>query len=152
MTALPGVHRYLDAAGRAGLTRAVVSASSSTLSMLELAGLGPLVEVYMDADVIRSENIRTPPSPDVLLTACRRLDVCPAGRRHVHAQRGRRPRGPRGRADCHRCWPRIRRRVAARFGAQRVVPSLSVLLGSSLTGGDAMQWGGGVPPPHADAC
>ena len=75
--ALPGVHRYLDAAGRAGLARAVVSASSSTLSMLELAGLGPLVEVCVDADVIHTEKIRTPPSPDVLLTACRHLDVCP---------------------------------------------------------------------------
>ena len=76
-TALPGAHRYLDAAGRAGLTRAVVSASASTLSMLELAALDPLVEVYMDADVIRSENIRTPPSPEVLLAVCRRLDIRP---------------------------------------------------------------------------
>ena len=136
VTALPGVHRYLDAAGRAGLTRAVVSASASTLSMLELAALDPLIEVYMDAEVIRSENIRTPPSPEVLLAACRRLDVRPqdavtfthsaagvaaglaAGMTVVGVGHG---------ADAD---------LLRGFGAPRIVPSLSVLLAPSLTAGD----------------
>ena len=65
--ALPGVRRYLEAAGYAGLQRAVVSASASTLPMLELAALATLVETHVDADVIRSEGIRTPPAPDLLL-------------------------------------------------------------------------------------
>ena len=60
VTALPGVHRYLDAAGRAGLARAVISASASTLPMLELAGLAGLVEERMDASVLLGENIRAP--------------------------------------------------------------------------------------------
>ena len=77
VTALPGVRRYLEAAGHAGLKRAVVSASASTLPMLELAALATLVEAHVDADVIRSEGIRTPPAPDLLLAACRRLDVPP---------------------------------------------------------------------------
>ena len=136
VTALPGVHRYLDAAGRAGLTRAVVSASASTSAMLELAGLGGLVEVCMDADVIRSENIRTPPSPEVLLAACRRLDVSPqdavtfthsaagvaaglaAGMTVVGVGQG---------ADAE---------LLRGFGAPRIVPSLSLLLAPSLTAGD----------------
>ena len=63
VTALPGVHRYLDAAGRAGLARAVISASASTLPMLELAGLAGLVEERMDASVLLGENIRTAPLP-----------------------------------------------------------------------------------------
>ena len=137
VTALPGVHRYLDAAGRAGLTRAVVSASASTLSMLELAALGPLIEVYMDADIIGAENIRTPPSPDVLLAACRRLDVSPqdaitfthsaagvaaglaAGMSVVGVGQG---------ADAD---------LLRGFGAPQIVPSLGALLPVSLAAGDA---------------
>jgi beta-phosphoglucomutase-like phosphatase (HAD superfamily) len=142
VTALPGVHRYLDAAGRAGLTRAVVSASASTLSMLAVAGLNPLVEVYVDADVIRSENIRTPPCPDVLLAACRRLAVRPedavtfthsaagvaaglaAGMTVVGVGQG---------ADAE---------VLRGFGAPRIVPSLSVLLAPSLGVGDETEFRG----------
>ena len=77
VTALPGVRRYLEAAGHAGLKRAVVSASASTLPMLERAALATLVEARVDADVIQSDGLRSPPSPDLLLAACRRLDVAP---------------------------------------------------------------------------
>jgi HAD superfamily hydrolase (TIGR01509 family) len=139
VTALPGVHRYLDAAGRAGLTRAVVSASASTWSMLELAALGPLIEVYMDADVIRSENLRTPPSPEVLLAACRRLDVSPqdavtfthsaagvaaglaAGMTVVGVGQG---------ADAD---------LLRGFGAPRIIPTLSALLAPMIAAGDESQ-------------
>lgn len=76
-TALPGAHRYLQAAGHAGLARAVVSASSNTSRMLELAGLAPLIEARVDADVIRARRLRSRPAPDLLLEACTRLGVSP---------------------------------------------------------------------------
>lgn len=139
VAALPGVHRYLDAAGRAGLTRAVVSASSSTLSMLELAGLGPLVEGCVDADVIHAEKIRTPPSPDVLLTACRHLDVCPEDAvSFTHSAAGVLA-GRAGGLTVIGVGRGSDAELLQDLGAQRVVPSLSVLLGSSLTGGNTMQ-------------
>ena len=77
VNALGGARRYLEAAGQAGLERAVVSASASTLPMLELAGLATLVEERVDADVIRAEGLRARPAPDLLLVACRRLGVHP---------------------------------------------------------------------------
>jgi HAD superfamily hydrolase (TIGR01509 family) len=77
VTPLDGAQRYLEAAGRAGLGRAVVSASTSTLPMLELAGLGTLVEERVDAEVIRAEGLRPRPAPDLLLEACDRLGVEP---------------------------------------------------------------------------
>jgi beta-phosphoglucomutase-like phosphatase (HAD superfamily) len=75
VTALAGARRYLAAAGQSGLARAVVSASSSTLAMLELAGLGTLVDERVDADVLRLERLRARPAPDLLEAACRRLGV-----------------------------------------------------------------------------
>ena len=132
VTALPGVHRYLDAAGRAGLARAVISASASTREMLELAGLARLADVCMDADVIHAEDIRTAPAPDVLLAACQRLDVDPghavafthsavgvaaglaAGVTVVGIGQG---------SDAERLRD---------FGARRIVPSLYTLLEGSL--------------------
>lgn len=77
VTPLDGARRYLEVAGRAGLGRAVVSASTRTLPMLELAGLAELVEERVDADAIRSEGLRPRPSPDLLLAACTRLGVSP---------------------------------------------------------------------------
>ncbi len=78
VTALPGARRYLEAAGHAGLGRAAISASASTLPMLELAGLDSLIEERVDADAIASERLRSRPAPDLLLAACRRLDIDPA--------------------------------------------------------------------------
>ena len=132
VTALPGVRRYLQAAGHAGLLRAVVSASASTLPMLELAALATLVEARVDADVIRVADVRTPPAPDLLLAACRSLAVPPeravtfthspagviagrtAGLTVVGVGDGRQAELLRG------------------LGAERVVPSLSVLLDPRL--------------------
>ena len=117
-----------------GLERAVVSASASTLPMLELAGLATLVDDRVDADVIRAEGLRARPAPDLLLAACRQLGRPARGSGHVHAQPGRRRRRARGgpRRD------RRRRRSAGRelllgFGAERVVPSVSVLLDPRLS-------------------
>lgn len=77
VTALTGARRYLEAAGHAGLKRAVISASTSTLAMLELAGLSTLVEERIDVDVMRDEGLRARPAPDLLLVACRRLGIEP---------------------------------------------------------------------------
>ena len=136
VTALPGVHRYLDAAGRAGLTRAVVSASASTLSMLELAALDPLIEVYMDAELIRSENIRTPPSPEVLLAACRRLDVCPEDAvTFTHSTAGV-AAGLAAGMTVVGVGDGADAELLRGFGAPRIVPSLKVLLAPWLAAGD----------------
>jgi beta-phosphoglucomutase-like phosphatase (HAD superfamily) len=44
--------------------------------MLELAGLAALFETCVDAEAVR-EGAHTPPSPDLLLAACRRLEITP---------------------------------------------------------------------------
>jgi HAD superfamily hydrolase (TIGR01509 family) len=75
VTALPGARRYLEAARRAGLLRAVVYESASTLPMLEQAGLASLVDERIDAAVIGAEELHSRPAPDLLLAACRRLTV-----------------------------------------------------------------------------
>jgi beta-phosphoglucomutase-like phosphatase (HAD superfamily) len=77
VAAIPGARRYLEAAGHAGLPRAVVAASTSTSWMLELAGLAPVVDAYIDAETIREEQLRSRPAPDLLLSACRRLAIRP---------------------------------------------------------------------------
>ena len=77
VTALDGARRYLEAAGRAGLGRAVVSASARTGSMLELADLDRLVEVQIDAEAMGSKHLRPRPAPDLILAACERLGVPP---------------------------------------------------------------------------
>ena len=46
--------------------------------MLELAGLEHLVDVVIDAAVMQEGSLRSRPSPDTLLEACRRLNVDPA--------------------------------------------------------------------------
>ena len=43
--------------------------------MLELAGLAPLVEGTIDADVVHIEHLRPRPHPDVLVAACARLGL-----------------------------------------------------------------------------
>ena len=139
VTARPGAHRYLDAAGRAGLGRAVISASASTLPMLELAGLAGLVEACMDADVIHGENIRTAPSPELLLAACRHLDVRPQDAvTFTHSASGV-VAGLAAGMTVVGVGQGSAAGLLCDYGAQRVIPSLSTLLGSSLTGGDAMQ-------------
>lgn len=77
INALPGARRYLEAAGRAGLGRAVVSSSARTLPMLELADLDSLVEARVDAEQIAAGELRSRPAPDVPLRACELLAVPP---------------------------------------------------------------------------
>ena len=78
VSTLPAARRYLQACGYAGLRRAALSASTSTTTMLDAARLTPLIDVRVDAAVIRAEGLRSPPASDVVLAACRRLGVDPA--------------------------------------------------------------------------
>jgi HAD superfamily hydrolase (TIGR01509 family) len=133
VTALPGALRYLQAAGRAGLKRAVISASASTLPMLELAGLQTLVDERVDADVIRTESLRSRPAPDLLLVACRRLGVRPEDAVTL-------TQSAEGVAAGHAAGLTVigvgagtQGELLRGFGAERVVPSVSALLDSRLS-------------------
>lgn len=77
VSGLPGARPYLLATAFAHLRRGVVSASTTTLPMLELAQLASLVETRVDADVMAAEHLRSRPAPDLLLVACERLEVAP---------------------------------------------------------------------------
>lgn len=140
VTARPGVRRYLEAAGRTGLKRAVVSASASTIPMLQVSGLAPLIDSWVDAAVIAEEGVRTPPFPDLLLAACRRLDVRP----DVAVMFTHRPGGvAAGRAAGMRVigvGEAPQDELLLGFGADLVVPSLSALLDPAV-----------AEMPHGDA-
>ena len=133
VSALPGVRRFLESAGRAGLGRAVVSGSQTVLPMLELAEIATLVDVRVDAELTRAEGLRSRPAPDLLLAACRRLGVEPAEATcFVHS--------PDGVAAGHAAGipvVGVGLDAAARdrlrgFGAERVVSSLAELLDRRL--------------------
>jgi beta-phosphoglucomutase-like phosphatase (HAD superfamily) len=137
LNAIPGVRRYLQAAGHAGLSRAVVSASASTLPMLELAGLAGLVDNCVDAETFRTEHLRSRPAPDVLLSACSGLGVeaeLAVSLTHV----------PAGVAAAHAVGMHVigvgddaTRELLAGFGADRVAPSLTALLARPLRAGSS---------------
>ncbi len=76
-SALAGARRFLEATGRAGMQRAVVTASANAEHVLRLARLDALVEVRIDAQMFRAQKLRPWPAPDTFLTACRLLDVSP---------------------------------------------------------------------------
>ncbi len=77
VAAFDGVRHYLELARDAGLSCAVVSASTHTEQMLELSGLAELVDRSVDAETIAVERLRGRPAPDRLLAACRKLHVKP---------------------------------------------------------------------------
>ncbi len=77
VAAFKGSHSYLEAARMVGVRRAVVSPSANTAAFLERAGLDRLVEVRVDGNTIEAEHLRPKPAPDMLLAACRFLDVDP---------------------------------------------------------------------------
>ena len=128
VTALPGTRRYLEAAGRVGIRRAVVSSSATTGEMLELAGLEELIEERLDADAIVAESLRSRPAPDVLLSACRRLGIPPEAAVAFTSS-------PAGVAAAHAAGMAVvgvadgvQGEVLRGFGADAVVSSLGVLL------------------------
>ncbi len=73
----PGSVRYLEAVRKAGLRRAVVSASANTHDVLVGAGIADQFEVVMDGIVAEQEHLRGKPAPDPYLAAARRLGVQP---------------------------------------------------------------------------
>jgi beta-phosphoglucomutase family hydrolase len=68
---------YLKAATRAGLRRAVVSASANCRDVVVAAGIEDLLEVRIDGIVARQEGLRGKPHPDTFLAAARLLGVRP---------------------------------------------------------------------------
>lgn len=69
---------YLRAAQRAGLHRAVVTASANSRDVLAAAGIADLFEVVVDGVVARQKNLRGKPCPDTFLVGARMLGVTPA--------------------------------------------------------------------------
>jgi beta-phosphoglucomutase-like phosphatase (HAD superfamily) len=130
--AVAGARRYLEAAGYAGLVRATVSASASTLAILEQARLGSLVEMRIDAALISAERLRSPPAPDFLIAACRHLGVRPGEAVYfTHT--------PAGVAAAHTAGIGVvgvgdedQMELLSGFGAERTVSSLSALLDSKV--------------------
>ena len=127
-----GARRYLEAAHRAGVKCAAISASANTSKVLELSGLAALIDVRIDAEAMRSACLRSLPAPDVLLAVCRRLDVLPAEAPTL-------TRSPAGVAAGRSAGLVVigvgdaeHAELLAGFGAERVVPSLRALLDPRL--------------------
>lgn len=76
--AFVGSRCYLEAAHVLGVHLAVVSASTNTPEILELAELDDLIERRVDGATIAAEGLAPKPAPDTLLAACRALGVDPA--------------------------------------------------------------------------
>ncbi|WP_329106734.1 beta-phosphoglucomutase family hydrolase [Micromonospora sp. NBC_01699] len=68
---------YLHAAARAGLRRAVVSASANCRDVVASAGLEDLLEVRVDGVVAAQRGLRGKPHPDTFLAAAEQLGVKP---------------------------------------------------------------------------
>jgi beta-phosphoglucomutase-like phosphatase (HAD superfamily) len=131
VNAVPGARRHLEATGHAGLKRAVVSASSSTLPML-LAGLATVVDERVDAEVIRSEGLRSRPAPDLLFEACRRLDSHPEQTVTLTHSAAGVAAGRAAGLKVIGVGDGPRAELLAGFGAECVVPSLRALLDPRL--------------------
>lgn len=78
VTAFAGAARYLDTAANAGLPCVVVSASTSTATILERSGLTDLVDVAVDGAAMRELGLAPKPAPDMVLTACAWLGIEPS--------------------------------------------------------------------------
>ncbi|WP_089154440.1 beta-phosphoglucomutase family hydrolase [Micromonospora sp. NBS 11-29] len=73
-----GSVRYLEAATRAGLRRAVVSASANCAAVVQVTGLDRWLEARVDGVVARQRGLRGKPQPDTFLEGARMLGVDPA--------------------------------------------------------------------------
>ncbi len=73
-----GSRRYLQAAERAGLRRAVVSSSANTREVLDVTGLAQYIEQVVDGVTIRTEGLRGKPAPDTFLAAAKGFGVDPS--------------------------------------------------------------------------
>jgi beta-phosphoglucomutase family hydrolase len=73
-----GSRQYLQAARDAGLRRIVVSSSANTAQVLDITGLGALVEGRIDGVTIETQHLSGKPAPDTFLAGARCADVEPA--------------------------------------------------------------------------
>ncbi len=73
-----GARLYLELVRDASMRSAVVSGSTNTRMLCERAHLDALIDDYVDGNTAVSEHLRRKPAPDMLLAACRHLDVDPA--------------------------------------------------------------------------
>jgi beta-phosphoglucomutase family hydrolase len=73
-----GSVRYLEAAAKAGLRRAVVSSSANTAQVLKVTGLAHFFEVRVDGVTVAEQHLHGKPAPDTYLYAARELGVEPA--------------------------------------------------------------------------
>jgi beta-phosphoglucomutase family hydrolase len=73
----PGSRRYLEAAKRAGLATAVVTASANGAQVVAAAGLADLLDARIDAVVARQQGLHGKPAPDTFLAGARALGVEP---------------------------------------------------------------------------
>jgi beta-phosphoglucomutase family hydrolase len=74
----PGSVRYLEAAQKAGLRRAVVSSSANCRDVLVAAGIERLIEVRVDGKAAAERKLAGKPAPDTYLAAAHDLGVEPA--------------------------------------------------------------------------
>jgi beta-phosphoglucomutase-like phosphatase (HAD superfamily) len=132
VTALPGALRYLQAATRAGLRTTVVSASASTPRLLDLAGLAALIDQRVDAAAIGDDGLRSRPAPDLLLSACIRLDVRPAETVTLTHSAAGVAAGHAGGLAVVCIADGAQAELLHSFGAERVVASLTELLDGRL--------------------
>jgi beta-phosphoglucomutase family hydrolase len=72
-----GSLRFVEATRKAGLRRAVVSASSNCREVLAAAGIENLFEVRVDGLVARHDGLRGKPAPDMFLAAAEALGTAP---------------------------------------------------------------------------
>ena len=75
--AFEGSRLYLELAHDAEMRCAVVSGSTNAEILLDRAHLGALIDTCVDGNAVRVEGLRRKPAPDMLLAACRRLEVEP---------------------------------------------------------------------------
>ena len=75
--AFDGAKRYLQTARDAGIGRVGISASANIQTFVERAGLGGLIDRYLDGNAIVARGLRPRPAPDLPLEACRLLEVEP---------------------------------------------------------------------------
>jgi beta-phosphoglucomutase family hydrolase len=74
----PGSLRFLEAAKKAGLATAVVTASANGQQVVEAAGFGHLLDARVDGLVAQREHLHGKPAPDTFLAGARALGVEPA--------------------------------------------------------------------------
>ena len=71
----PDARRYLEAAAQEGLRRAVVSSSANTATVLQVTGLGALVEGRVDGVTLAQQHLAGKPAPDSFLAGAKLLGL-----------------------------------------------------------------------------